>query len=202
MNQRHYSPDQLLPPPRTDSTEKPSKPLREGGSTTKLMESTSRYCDDEVVVGDYTYRVSDEIGAGYSSRVYRAVGKDGLDYAMKVIEMRRFSASGLEMLENEIEILRRANHPNIVRLHHVHRTQTHTYLVTELCREGDLLEYIAKRGRLSEEAAGAVMVEVIEGVKYLMRLGVIHRDLKPANILRGDRIWKIADFGFSINGRD
>ena len=69
---------------------------------------------------------------------------------MKVIEMRRFSASGLEMLENEIEILRRTNHPNIIRLHHVHRTQTHTYLVTELCREGDLLEYIAKRGRLSE----------------------------------------------------
>jgi serine/threonine-protein kinase ULK/ATG1 len=35
-----------------------------------------------------------------------------------------------------------------------------------------------------------------------MRMGVIHRDLKPANILRGDRIWKIADFGFSIKGRD
>lgn len=65
-----------------------------------------------------------------------------------------------------------------------------------------MLEYIARKGRLSEEAAGAVMAEVIEGVKYLMKLGVIHRDLKPANILRGDRIWKIADFGFSINGRD
>jgi serine/threonine protein kinase len=42
------------------------------------------------------------------------------------------------------------------------------------------------------------MMEVIEGVKYMMRMGVIHRDLKPANILRADRMWKIADFGFSI----
>lgn len=102
MSQRHYSPDQLTPAPRGDSNEKASKRLREGGSTNKLMESTSRYCEDEVVIGDYWYRPSDEIGAGYSSRVYRAQGKDGQEYAMKVIEMRRFSASGLEMLENEI----------------------------------------------------------------------------------------------------
>ena len=58
MNQRHYSPDQLTPAPRPDSSEKASKRLREGGSTTKLMESTSRYCEDEVVVGDYCYRPS------------------------------------------------------------------------------------------------------------------------------------------------
>ncbi len=46
------------------------------------------------------------------------------------------------------------------------------------------------------------MTEVIEGVKYLMKMGIIHRDLKPANILRGDKIWKIADFGFSINCKE
>lgn len=44
MNQRHYSPDQLTPATRPDSSDKNSKKLREGGSTTKLMESTSRYC--------------------------------------------------------------------------------------------------------------------------------------------------------------
>lgn len=36
----------------------------------------------------------------------------------------------------------------------------------------------------------------------MMKMGIIHRDIKPANILRGDKIWKIADFGFSIIGRD
>lgn len=46
------------------------------------------------------------------------------------------------------------------------------------------------------------MSDVIDGVKYLFKMGVIHRDLKPANILRGDRVWKIADFGFSIRGRE
>ena len=42
------------------------------------------------------------------------------------------------------------------------------------------------------------MSDVIEGTKYLMSMGIVHRDLKPANVLRSDRTWKIADFGFSI----
>lgn len=201
MSQRHYSPDQLISSPQPDSPSK-SKRMREGGSTSKLLASASRFREDEVCIGDYRYRVADEIGAGYSSRVYRATGKDKQDYAVKVIEMRRFSASGLEMMENEIEILKALTHPNIIRLYHVHRTQAHTYLVTELCREGDLLEYMARRGRLSEEAASTVMADVFEGVKHLMKVGIIHRDLKPANILRSERTWKIADFGFSIYGKE
>ncbi len=112
--------------------------------------------------------------------------------------MKRFSASGLEMLEKEIEILQKLNHPNIIKLYLVHRTQNHTYLVTELCKHGDLQAYISRKGKLTEEVAGSIMMEVIEGVKYMMRMGVIHRDIKPANILRADKSWKIADFGFSI----
>ena len=89
------------------------------------------------------------------------------------------------MLDKEIEILRKLNHPNIIKLHHVHKTQTHTYLVTELCKHGDLQSFISRKGNLSEEIAGTIMSEVIEGVKYLIGMGVIHRDLKPANILKG-----------------
>lgn len=74
--------------------------------------------------------------------------------------------------------------------------------MTELCKGGDLLEYMAKKGRLSEEAAAGIMSDIIEGTKYMMHMGVIHRDIKPANILRSDKIWKIADFGFSIMARE
>jgi serine/threonine-protein kinase ULK/ATG1 len=64
------------------------------------------------------------------------------------------------------------------------------------------LEFISRKGRLSEDLSASIMTEVIEGVKYLMKMGIIHRDIKPANILRGDKIWKIADFGFSINCKE
>ena len=42
------------------------------------------------------------------------------------------------------------------------------------------------------------MAEVIEGVKYLLKKGILHRDLKPANILSSKQNWKIADFGFAM----
>ena len=61
---------------------------------------------------------------------------------------------------------------------------------------------MAKKGRLSEDMAASIMVDVIEGTRYLMQMGVIHRDIKPANIIRGDKIWKLADFGFSISSRE
>ena len=62
--------------------------------------------------------------------------------------------------------------------------------------------YMTKRGRLGEEAAAAVMSDVVEGVKYLMQMGIIHRDIKPANILCSEKVWKLADFGFSICNRE
>ena len=42
------------------------------------------------------------------------------------------------------------------------------------------------------------MAEIVEGVKYLLKKGILHRDLKPANILNNKKNWKIADFGFSM----
>jgi serine/threonine protein kinase len=153
-------------------------------------------------VGDYRFKKSNEIGAGYSSRVYRGTGKEKQEVAIKVIDMRKFSSSGLEMLDNEIQILRQLSHPNIIRLYYVYRTQTHTYLVTELCKGGDLLGFMTKKGRFDEDAAAVIMGEVLEGLRYLLQMGIIHRDIKPANILRSDKTWKIADFGFSICGRE
>jgi serine/threonine protein kinase len=46
--------------------------------------------------------------------------------------------------------------------------------------------------------ATEIISEVIDGLKYLIKLGVLHRDLKPANILNNKKNWKIADFGFAI----
>lgn len=42
------------------------------------------------------------------------------------------------------------------------------------------------------------MQEIVEGVQYLLRRGILHRDLKPANIINNRKNWKIADFGFAI----
>lgn len=102
------------------------------------------------------------------------------------------------MLDNEIKILKTLDHPNVIKCYDIYKTQTHCYIVTELCSHGDLLHYLTRRGKLDESVAVEIMAEVIEGVKYLIKNGIMHRDLKPANILNNKLHWKVADFGFSM----
>lgn len=58
---------------------------------------------------------------------------------------------------------------------------------------------MTNNGKLCEKEAVAITGEIVEAVKYLLRMGVLHRDIKPANIFRTGKTWKIGDFGFSIN---
>ncbi len=71
-------------------------------------------------------------------------------------------------------------------------------MVMEYCPHGDLSTYIQQKKKLSEPAVVDIMTQIINGYNYLAKQGILHRDLKPANVLRSGKIWKIADFGFSI----
>lgn len=102
------------------------------------------------------------------------------------------------MLDNEIQILKSLDHPNVIKCFDIYKTASNCYIITELCSNGDLLNYLTRRGKLEETVAIQIMTEIIEGVKYLLNKGVLHRDLKPANILNNRKNWKIADFGFAI----
>ena len=86
----------------------------------------------------------------------------------------------------------------MVKCFDVYKTQTNCYIITELCQGGDLLNYLTRRGKLEESVAVSIMQEIVEGVQYLLRRGILHRDLKPANIINNRKNWKIADFGFAI----
>jgi glycyl-tRNA synthetase (class II) len=104
MIQRHYSPDDITAV--THSLEKEgNKKLREAGSTSDLLatKTTIGFKDEIETIGHYSYRRKDEIGSGYTSHVYRcrSIEKES-DYAIKVIELKKYSASSLEMLDNEI----------------------------------------------------------------------------------------------------
>lgn len=169
------------------------------GSTAKLSTSAGLSEDNEEKIGKYVYYRDKEIGSGYSSKVYKArkVGEDQ-DYAIKVIELKKYTNSNMEMLANEIKILKTLDHPNVIRCYDIYRVVNKCYIVTEYCPYGDLLAHITQRGRLTEESAVDIIDSVICGCKYLMENNILHRDLKPANILKSKSGWKIADFGFAV----
>jgi serine/threonine protein kinase len=120
-----------------------------------------------------------------------------------VIDRRRISKERehLSLLKQEMDIHQHLDHPNIIKCHQIIERPTHYYFILEYCPQGTLESFIKKHDKLSESAVVAIMEQIIEGYKYLMERKILHRDLKPPNILKSGSIWKICDFGFSVQGK-
>ena len=101
----------------------------------------------------------------------------------------------------ELAILKRMNHPNILKLvdYDISDDLKKLYIVTDLMENGELTNYIAiipdsKRNEISKR----LTYQLLLGVAYMHSLDIIHRDLKPPNLLLdADLTLKIADFGLA-----
>lgn len=145
------------------------------------------------------YTEGAEIGRGGMSIVKEGTDKKtGRKWALKYIEKN--IVDDMEVLEREINIMRRLRHRHVLGLREVFESSDQFCLVTELVTGGELFEKIVEVGSYSEKDAGNIVRQVLLGVEYLHANGVAHRDLKPENLLVGgkdeDEI-KIADFGLS-----
>jgi 5'-AMP-activated protein kinase catalytic alpha subunit len=68
----------------------------------------------------------------------------------------------------------------------------------EYCPGGELFDYIVKHQRVKEKEACRFFQQIIAGVEYIHKLGVVHRDLKPENLLLDhSKNIKLVDFGLS-----
>lgn len=87
---------------------------------------------------------------------------------------------------------------SIVELQDVFESSTFIFLVFELCKNGELFDYLTSVVTLSEKKTRYIMRQVFEGVAHIHAKSVVHRDLKPENILLDDGFnVKITDFGFA-----
>ncbi|KAH8859896.1 Calcium/calmodulin-dependent protein kinase type 1 [Schistosoma japonicum] len=115
--------------------------------------------------------------------------------AIKEAESRK------ESLNNEIEVLRRLRHPNIVQLFDVLEDAECYYLVMELVTGGELFDRIVQKGSYTERDASELIRQVLLATEYMHSQGVVHRDLKPENLLyfspADDSKIMVSDFGLS-----
>ncbi|KAG9269125.1 calcium/calmodulin-dependent protein kinase type 1G-like isoform X1 [Astyanax mexicanus] len=138
------------------------------------------------------------LGSGASSEVFKVKEKStGKFFAMKCVIKKNRNTT----LENEIAVLKRIKHNNIVALEDFYETQSHYYLVMQLVSGGELFDRLLDRGMFSEKDASMVIRQVLEGVHYLHQNSIVHRDLKPENLLYysqddNSKIM-ISDFGLS-----
>ncbi|XP_013886873.1 calcium/calmodulin-dependent protein kinase type 1D [Austrofundulus limnaeus] len=141
----------------------------------------------------------EELGSGAFSEVYMVrERKTGKMFAMKCVKKKKKRDINLE---NEIAVLRRIKHENVVGMEDFYESRTHYYLIMELVSGGELFDRILDRGVYSEKDASRVIQQVLQAVSYLHQSGIVHRDLKPENILYysqdQDSKIMISDFGLS-----
>jgi hypothetical protein len=101
-------------------------------------------------------------------------------------------------LMNEVEILKFARHPHIVRYYGFNSGRGTFNIFMEYVEGGSMRRYIEVKGPLSNDETIESLAHILLGLSYLHRNFIIHRDLKGANVLRSaDGILKLADFGYS-----
>ncbi|KAK4877797.1 hypothetical protein RN001_010303 [Aquatica leii] len=167
-------------------------------------EEEDKLPDKDAAKGFYAkYEPKEILGKGISSTVRRCIEKEtGREYAAKIIDLsteNEDGASSYEAVKQEISILRHvAGHPYIIELQDIFESSTFIFLVFELCKHGELFDYLTTVVTLSEKKTRYIMKQVLEGLQHIHSRGVVHRDLKPENILLDDSLnVKITDFGFA-----
>lgn len=146
------------------------------------------------------YILDRRIGKGSYATVWKGRVESG-DEAVAVKVISRQTITETAQLRQEVEVLRRISHPNIVRFRDLKKSAAHYYLVLEYCAGGDLSQFVKTQGHVAEETARGFLTQIAAGLCVLHRENVLHRDLKPQNILLSDNsdnpVLKIADFGFA-----
>jgi len=144
------------------------------------------------------YILERKIGSGQFGEVYKGFNKiTGQDVAVKVVKRELLTGKFLELLENEIKVLRSCDNVNIIKLYDLKKTSNNFYLVLEYCNEGDMGDYMKLKKWLTEDEAVDYLVQILNGFKTLVKNNIMHRDFKLANVLKHNGVIKIADFGFS-----
>lgn len=162
--------------------------------------------DREKVKFSLKYKLHKQpLGKGSFSTVYLGTDVMNQKYAIKAIPLDKLDPKRIDKFALELEILPRLHHPNIVNCFETFRTQTHWYLVNELCTDGTMyyLKNVLNESNfvVREEEVKKYLKQLKDALQYLYNNKIIHRDIKPSNILlvkqNNDYIIKLSDFGFA-----
>lgn len=158
----------------------------EGDTFDTEAAAASRLAGVVITDREYTddYDVGKQIGSGAYSKVYQCSDKaTGEAYAVKVVTKSRLKPKDLAALQDEVEVMCKLRHKNIVRLHGVYETPSTFSLVTELCTGGELFDKIVEKEHYSELEAQKVVRTLAKGIAYCHSRNIVHRDLKVSGAL-------------------
>ncbi|KAJ9633317.1 uncharacterized protein PV06_00818 [Exophiala oligosperma] len=128
---------------------------------------------------------------GFNSPLHRNLGEDG-----------KHQTNAIELIKEEIAIMKKLNHPNLVSLIEVldDPTEDSLYMVMEMCKKGVVMKVglDERADAYPDHVCRYWFRDLILGIEYLHAQGVLHRDIKPDNcLITEDDVLKVVDFGVS-----
>uniref|UniRef100_A0A7N6C3D9 Myosin light chain kinase, smooth muscle n=1 Tax=Anabas testudineus TaxID=64144 RepID=A0A7N6C3D9_ANATE len=146
------------------------------------------------------YDVEERLGTGKFGQVFKLVEKATKKvWAGKFI--KAYSAKEKENVRQEIGIMNSLHHPKLVQCVDAFEGKSDIVMVLEMISGGELFERIIDEDfELTEREVIKYMLQIIDGVNFIHKQGIVHLDLKPENIMcvnkTGSKI-KLIDFGLA-----
>jgi serine/threonine protein kinase/formylglycine-generating enzyme required for sulfatase activity len=199
---------------RGQSTPKPSLPRSpqpqgvfpgyNNGSFQPTVRKTSQAITESIqppmgVIGG-RYRIDQELGRGGRGVVFKAFDQELEVYiAIKFLppELTADTAA-VEELKREAKAAMMLSHPNIVRLHNFEDMSGYKFITMEYIDGPTLDEILMRRKQFTVTETMQYAVQILNGLEYAHKKGIIHRDIKPSNLMRTpDNNVKITDYGIA-----
>src|SRR5271163_3236400 len=149
------------------------------------------------------YRVDQELGRGAMGIVYKGHDPEiDRPVAIKLVRMDLLESGRREdylaRFRREVQAAARCLHPNIVAIYDFGSHEGEPFFVMEFVDAAPLDASLPKDSGIGAEAAGAIVLQLLDALAGAHALGVTHRDIKPANLLlAADGRVKVMDFGIS-----
>jgi len=147
------------------------------------------------------YEIKEKIGSGGTAVVYK--GQDILLGRMVTIKILREEFVGDEefvrRFRREAQAVASLSHGNIVSIYDVGDEGNLHYFVMEFVEGETLKDYIKRKGVLDIAETVDIISQILEGIDYAHKHGIVHRDIKPQNVLLSkDHHVKVTDFGIAM----
>ena len=168
----------------------------------KLDFDLGQFCKE--LTSDITkyYKVGNVIGTGGFAEVREVWNKEsGTERAMKILNINNMTPKQREETYNEAQVLKKLDHPNILKIYECFRYNEFYFIIFEMCRGGELFDEIVAKDGLSEIEAAVIIKQILTCINCCHDNGIVHRDIKPENVLLEknksyDQL-KLIDFGLS-----